>query len=99
MVTSHANVWNDCLRILRKRGYELSLEADMDDGGSIISESRTWWAKRADFIFSADNPLELLGLTAICDFVRPEKNESYWWNVEGDDIWTELDDKAFPDSD
>jgi hypothetical protein len=46
------------------------------------------------FCFKADNPIELLGLTAVYEFVQPIKDEPYWWQVDGPDIWQDLLDQA-----
>ncbi|WP_338846796.1 hypothetical protein V8J88_23875 [Massilia sp. W12] len=57
-----------------------------------------WIAELNGFKFMADNPIELLGLVAIYDHKKPESDSNYWWHVEGEDIWTELMEDAFPDS-
>jgi hypothetical protein len=56
-----------------------------------------WIARKAGFYFCADNPIELLGLVAVYDYVHPEEDRPYWWQVEGPDIWYELMELAFPD--
>ena len=87
-LASHANVYNTCLRILRRRGYSLRLEYGADVGEA--DESPLWVAEKDGFRFMADNAVELLGLTAVFEFVKPEKDEPYWWTVDGPDIWSEL---------
>ena len=89
---SHANVYNTCLRILRQRGYALRLDYDRADGDE--HESPLWIAERDGFRFTADNAIELLGLTAVYEDVKPPKDEPYWWTVNGPDIWSELRDDA-----
>ena len=58
-----------------------------------------WIAERDCFYFCGDNPIELLGLVAVYDHVQPERDVPYWWVVEGEDIWIELMEAAFPDAD
>jgi len=98
-LASYTNVWNTCLRILRQRGYALRVTGEVDSEGSVIPQTCNWIAEKDGFYFCGDNPIELLGLTAVRDFVQPHKDESYWWVVDGDDIWKELYDSAFPDAD
>ena len=51
----------------------------------------TWRAERNGYDFAADDPIELLGLTAVYEFKNPaEPPTNYWWVVEGEDIYKEL---------
>jgi hypothetical protein len=93
---SHANVFNTCLRILRQRGFALHVEGEMTADGCYPDDA-LWVAEKAGFRFMADNPIELLGLTAVFDHVQPSEAQPYWWNVEGPDIRSELMEAAFPD--
>lgn len=93
---SHGNVYNTCLRILRKRGFKLRVEGELDEEGCYPTDA-LWIAEKDDFSFKADNPIELLGLVAVYDYVQPTEVKPYWWNVEGEDVWTELMEEAFPD--
>jgi hypothetical protein len=94
---SHANVYNSCLRLLRLRGYALSLEGELDENGGACDLS--WFAEKNGEAFQADNPIELLGLTAIYEYKQPAGElESYWWVIEGANIREELMDAAFPDT-
>lgn len=93
---SNANVYNTCLRILRQRGFSLRLDYGVDYG--VERELPLWIAEKDGFRFIGDNAIELLGLTAIFDFVKPAKDEPYWWTVRGEDIWSELRDAAQPDA-
>ncbi len=95
-INNHVNVYNTCLRILRSKGYELSVNGELDDEDIIIPESLTWYAVKDEFSSVADNPLELLGLTSIFEFKKPQIDESYWWAVKGDNIYNELLEKASP---
>lgn len=93
---SHGNVYNTCLRILQNRGFTLRVEGEMTDEGCYPSDA-TWIAVKDSFYFAADNPIELLGLVAVYDYVQPKEDRPYWWRVEGADLWTELMEAAFPD--
>ena len=95
-LASNANVRNTCLRILRQRGYALCVEGELDADGCYPVDAH-WIAEKDGFHFCGDNPIELLGLVAIYDHVQPDEDKSYWWVVDGDDIWTELMEATFPD--
>lgn len=96
-LSSNANVYNPCLRIIREKGYKLDLQGELDEEGIIIPESMIWIAEKGEFDFLADTPIELLGLVSIHETVNPKNSEAYWWFVEGEDIYDELIEKAFPD--
>ena len=100
---SHANVWTTCLQLLRRRGYRLELALDdVDDGededGPDGWSSGSWSAEKDGFSFEADNPIELLGLVALYEEIRPEENKPYWWSAqtvrERPDLWEQLFDQA-----
>ncbi len=93
---SHANVYNTCLRILRTRGFVLHVKGEMTSDGCYPVDT-LWVAEKAGFRFVARNPIELLGLVAVYDHVRPTEGRPYWWSVEGPDLWSELMEAAFPD--
>jgi hypothetical protein len=95
-LASNANVYNTCLRILRSRGFELEVSGEAESDGS-YPISCHWIARKDGFYFCGDNPIELLGLVAVYDHVRPSVDEPYWWAVEGPDLWTELKEAAFSD--
>lgn len=93
---SHANVYNTCLRILRQRGYRLWVEGELD-ANDMYPTDLAWMAEKNGETFQADNPIELLGLAAIYEYVAPVgETQSYWWVAEGPDIRDELLKKAFP---
>lgn len=92
-LSSYINVWNTCLLILRQRGYRLWLEGRYDSEG--MFNILGWMAEKNDYTFHADNPIELLGLTAIYEFKQPVgEPEDYWWSLEGPDIYSELLENA-----
>jgi len=89
-LSSHANMYNTCLRILRHEGYRLWVQPRPDKNGAVMPRSLIWWAEKAGYEFSANNPIELLGLVSIYEHKRPTDYHRYWWQVEGPDIWDEL---------
>jgi hypothetical protein len=89
-VYSHVNVYNTCLNILRRRGFRLWVDVSEDEEDCFRCRD-IWQAESEDASFTAHTPVELLGLAAIYDYVKPGLNpESYWWSVDGPDIWSEL---------
>jgi hypothetical protein len=94
-LSSHINVWNTCLRILRQRGFALRVDGDARPDGCYPTDA-DWMAEKDDFYFCADNPIELLGLVAVHDHVKPREDVPCWWQVDGPDIYTELMEAAFP---
>ncbi|BBM84375.1 hypothetical protein [Candidatus Uabimicrobium amorphum] len=96
-LSSHCNVYNTCLRIIRNKGYKLRLEGELDEEEMIIPESLLWFAEKGEYDFLAANPIELLGLVSIHEHVEPKVDKPYWWTVPGDDIRDELYEQAFPD--
>lgn len=91
---SHANVYNTSLRILRQKGYKLTLQATEDANGGIVLGPYSWNAEKDDFTFAAGTPIELLGLVTIYEVKNPASDEDYWWVVDGPNIWDELIDNA-----
>jgi len=73
---AHANVWETCLQLLERRGFALRVELGEGD-----DEPDVYWAERDGFSFSAWNPIELLGLTAIYEDVKPQSGAPYWWSA------------------
>ena len=95
-LSSNPNVCNTCLRILRGRGFDLRVEGNMT-ADDCYPTNASWIATNESFSICAGNPIELLGLVAIHDFVGGKSSEPYWWEVEGPDVWTELKEAAFPE--
>ena len=93
-LSSHANVFNTCLRILRTRGWVLALDGEEDADLAACS----WRAEKGGYDLHADNPIELLGLATIYDVRAPrEPPRPYWWTVPGDDIVDELVTARWPE--
>lgn len=88
---SAGNVHSTCLRILRAKGYTLSRDFGRyeDDDGPY-----GYLAEKNGFTFAAGDPIELLGLTAVYEYVEPTEDVPYWWVVEGPDIADELSERA-----
>ena len=97
-LSSHINVWNTCLHILRARGYTLAVIGDPEPDGS-YPVTKSWVAMKDRFNLTADNPIELLGLAAVSEFTGPTQYRPYWWKLDGPDITAELLEAAFPDPD
>jgi hypothetical protein len=93
-LSSHANVYNTCLLIIRQRGYALSASGEIEPDGSYPARP-LWIAHKDGFRFCADNPIELLGLIGVHDHVCPAEDRPYWWQIDGPDLQTELLDAAF----
>jgi hypothetical protein len=74
---SHENVWETCLQILHRRGWRLQRWLSPDEDGD-----DTYAAVLGGIDLAADNPIELLGLAAIHDAIKPEKHEPYWWCID-----------------
>jgi hypothetical protein len=90
---SAGNVHNSCLRLLRTRGYQLHAE-EISANGDLF-----WYAEKDGFSFVGDNPIELLGLTAIYEALSPidaKSAQPYWWVIEGENIYSEIMDAALP---
>lgn len=81
-LASHINVWETCLQLMQRRGYSLTVScADPDDDDSAPD---TWHASKDGFTFVADDPVQLLGLTAVYEDVRPDEDRPYWWSATTD---------------
>lgn len=82
------------LKVERDLEEEIGTEEELDvtegeEGGDEVEDSSMlfWVAEKDGFCFTAENPIELLGLVAIYNYVRPKENVSYWWRKEGEDLW------------
>lgn len=80
-IGAHLNVYNTALVILDHKGWKLDFDAERD-----------WWhARRADWHFLADDPIQLLGLVTIHEFHSPKFKEEYWWKIDSPDLLGRLD--------
>ncbi len=53
-----------------------------------------WFCEKDGFLFRADNPVELLGLAAIRQSLKPKENTEYWWQISEPNILSELDPES-----
>jgi hypothetical protein len=92
---SYSNVWNSCLLLAQAKGFTLRLIGQPDERGSI---SRCGWRAIKDdrTELTADNPIELAGLIAQYEHHRPQRDENYWWRIDGPDLVTELIEQWAP---
>ena len=90
-VAGHVNVYSSCLIILSRQGWTVttSLVPYEDDDTS----TGLYTATRAGVELLADNPLELLGLSALAQASVPSE-VPYWWSVEGPDESSRIFDEA-----
>jgi hypothetical protein len=80
-LSAYPNVYNTALVILQRKGFSLRFD-----------ESReSWYAKKGDWEFLADDPMQLLGLVAIYEHHSPEEKREYWWKIDEPDLLTQLD--------
>ena len=95
-LASAGNVYNACLHILRNKGFELWVQEDgVDSEGAAII---TYFAKKGEYDFAAPNPIELMGLVGIYEYINPsDPPNHYWWSINGGNIHDELFEKAFGD--
>ncbi len=82
-LSSYPNVFNTCLVILRRDGFDLAYDKTTD----------AWSAEKEGFSFRADNPIELLGLAAIYQKLQPKEQREYWWKIDKPNVLAELDPK------
>ena len=92
---SHPNVYNTCLNVLRRKGFEVSIYRE--DEATEIHQC-LWEARKDDYDFLAANPIELLGLATVFEVVDPSVDKPYWWRIDEDDIYEELVDRAYPET-
>jgi len=79
-LSSYLNVYNTCLVLLQSDGYELGHNKTDD----------TWTARKGEFSFLADNPIELLGLAAIYTKLKPSEPKEYWWKIDEPNLFEKL---------
>jgi hypothetical protein len=67
----YANVFNTALVILQRKGYRVW----QGNGGLICAEKNGW-------DFTADDPVQLLGLISIYESQQPASYREYWWKID-----------------
>lgn len=93
-LTSYPNVWNSCLIVLREQGFKLQLLGE--PGPHRLWDYCLWRATIGDFVLTASNPIELLGLATIYERQnekQPQHPRDNWWRVDGPDLASELLDE------
>ena len=83
-LSSYPNVYNTCLVLLQRQGYELTYEKGQD----------VWSCEKNGFRFRADNPIELLGLASIHQSINPKDNVEYWWQINAPNLLSKLDPES-----
>ncbi len=81
LLSSYPNVYNTCLVLLRRSGYQITYDRAND----------SWSAQKHEYFFRADNPIELLGLTTIYQEIQPQDGKEYWWMINEPNVLAELD--------
>ena len=80
-LSSYLNVYNTALVVLDRKGWSLRFEKAQD----------RWYAKKDEWEFLADDPMQLLGLVAIFENRAPKKKEEYWWKIDQPDLLSKFD--------
>jgi len=89
-LTSHGNVYNTCLRILRQRGHELRLEQGVDND-DLVEREDNWIAIKDHYQLNAPSPIELLGLAALYGHTSPGSLSNDDRRIEADlDLYSDL---------
>lgn len=68
----YTNVHNTALVILQRKGYRVWTQRGPD----------CFCAEKDGWDFWAEDPVQLLGLTAIHDFHHPSAFGEYWWRID-----------------
>jgi len=92
-LASHRNVWSTCLELLSQRGWILRCVLSPAD-----EEVVAWVAEKGDIDLVADNPIELLGLSALHDEIRPPQHRPYWWVIAPADKAMRLTDRLLEEA-
>lgn len=83
-LSAYLNVYNTALVILERKGFSIRFD-----------EKKEWWyAKKGDWEFLADDPMQLLGLVAIYEYQSPQTKEEYWWKIDEPDLLAQFDPRA-----
>jgi hypothetical protein len=91
-MTAHINLYDRALTIIKRKGYELFLYPNNIDDLNV----GTYFAKKDNRDFNAEDPLRLLGMINIW-----EEQGDDWWdnpNYPSERIDDELMSESYPDS-
>ena len=82
-IVEHPNVYSTCIALLDIHGWKVSIEP----GPYEKEDAQLDWytATRDGTIIEAENPLALLGLASIHEYLHPHCEEPYWWMIESSD--------------
>jgi hypothetical protein len=86
-LSSHGNVYNICLLVLHRKGYKLWVEQYIENTRNNVAHIPiyTWKAKKNDYDFAADDPIQLLGLVSVYEHIEPSNILTpYWWTTNDD---------------
>jgi hypothetical protein len=83
-LSAYLNVYNTALVVLERKGFSVRFDVSKD----------WWFAKKNEWEFLADDPIQLLGLVAIFEHHSPTKKKEYWWKIDEPDLFTKLDPRA-----
>ena len=83
-LSAYLNVYNTALVVLERKGWKLRYEETSD----------YWYAKKGDWEFLADDPMQLLGLVAIYEHHAPQTKSEYWWKIDEPDLFSKLDPRV-----
>jgi hypothetical protein len=57
-----------------------------------FEKGKDWWhARKDEWHFLADDPMQLLGLVAIFEFHSPTAKSEYWWKIDSPDLLGHFD--------
>lgn len=91
-MTDHINLYNRALTIVKRKGYELFLKPNNKDDFKV----GTYFAKKDNRDFNAEDPLRLLGMITIWE----EQGDDWYYNPNypSENIDNELMSEVYPDS-
>ncbi|EPX64325.1 hypothetical protein D187_005459 [Cystobacter fuscus DSM 2262] len=79
-LSEYTNVYNTALLILQKKGFQVWLDESID----------MYCAEKDGWDFMAQTPCGLLGVVAIFEYKQPSEYREYWWQEQGQDIYSNL---------
>jgi hypothetical protein len=79
-LSEYSNVYNSALLVAKNKGYDVWYN----------SETNFYCAQKGGWDFWAKSPCGLLGLIAMFEHLSPTEYKSYWWQVEGPDIYDDM---------
>jgi hypothetical protein len=83
-LSAYLNVYNTALVILQRKGFAIRFDESHD----------SWYAKKGEWEFHADDPMQLLGLVGIYEHQAPKKKEEYWWKIDEPNLLSLFDPRV-----